>query len=70
MATKNNEQEYYDGYDNPEIIKALWKGKVTHSQCKFCLNKIGTHDCKIFGERPDQYSNPLAKVPCPKREAK
>lgn len=68
MSTKNSKQEYYDGYDNPEIIKALAKGKVTHSQCKFCLNKIGTHACKKFGERPEQYSNPLAKVECPERK--
>lgn len=70
MSTKNSKQEYYDGYANPEIIKELRKGKVTHSQCKFCLNKIGTHACKKFGERPDQYSNPLAKVQCPEMKVK
>ena len=70
MSSKSSKQEYYDGYDNPEIIKELWKGKVTHSQCKFCLYKIGTHACKVFGERPDQYSNPLAKVQCPERKEK
>ena len=65
MGTKNNNEMYYDGYDNPEIIKALAKGKVTHSQCKFCLNKVGTYGCKKFGDRPSQYSNPLAHIDCP-----
>lgn len=71
MSTKNSNQDYYDGYDNPDVISELRRNfKVTHSQCKFCMNKIGTHACKIFGTRPDQYSNPLAKVDCPERKEK
>ena len=71
MSTKNqNEEQYVDGWDNQEIIKAMAKSKVTHSQCRNCLNKIGTHACKIFGQRPYQYSSPLANVKCPKRKEK
>lgn len=72
MATEkqNREPEYIDGWGNPEIIKAMAKSKVTRSQCGACKNKIGTHACKIFGRRPSQYSDPLAKVQCPERKEK
>lgn len=69
MSTKNNKQEYYDGWDGLAEDMAK-KNKVTHSQCKNCLNKVGTHVCKIFGERPDKYSSVLANVQCPERREK
>lgn len=64
MSTKNK-QEYYDAYDNPEIIKELRKGAVTRSQCGSCKYRIGTTDCKLYGKRPIDYADPLAKVSCP-----
>ncbi len=54
MAMKKN-YEYIDGWDDPRIVAAMAKSNVTYSQCRDCLNKIGTHDCKIFGKKPDNY---------------
>ena len=68
-TTKSSNKDYYDGWSG--LAKEMANHcKVTHSQCKDCLNKIGTSKCKIFGERPDKYSSPLAKVSCPKRKVK
>ena len=69
MSTKNSRQEYYDGWAGlaDEMAKQC---KVQRSQCGDCENKIGTHACKVFGERPYKYSSVLANVPCPNREVK
>lgn len=38
---------------------------MKHSQCEDCLNEDGTHKCKIFGDKPYNYSSVLTKEPCP-----
>lgn len=69
MSTKNSNNDYYDGWDG--LAKEMAKqNKVYDSQCKSCTNKIGTSGCKIFGERPYQYSSVLTKVQCPERKVK
>lgn len=69
MATKNSKPQYVDGWDGMAKIMAK-HSTVQHSQCKECENKIGTHKCKVFGERPDQYASVLANVQCPERKVK
>lgn len=67
LEEKEIKQDYYDGWEGlaGDMAKQC---KVTHSQCKTCENKIGTHTCTIFGERPYIYSSALAKVPCPNKK--
>ena len=67
MATRKDEPRYVDGWDG--MAKEMAKhATIRHSQCKTCANKIGTHKCKIFGERPDQYASVLANVQCHERK--
>ena len=40
---------------------------LVHSQCADCLQEKGTHNCKIFDEKPDCYASALAKTPCPNK---
>ena len=50
------------------IEHAISMGRsLKHSQCGDCIKKIGTHDCKVFGKRPDQYSSAFENTPCPHR---
>lgn len=64
MATR---KQYYDGWDG--LAEEMAKhSTVQHSQCKTCDNQIGTHKCKVFGERPDQYASAIAKIQCPGRK--
>ena len=67
MLKDEEKQDYYDGYDDPEIIKGLWKCNVTYSQCEDCIFKIGFDECKVFGKSPSEYASALLKTPCPRK---
>jgi len=69
IGTGRNEPQYIDGWDG--MAKEMAKhATIKRSQCRECENKIGTHKCKVFGERPDQYASVLANVQCPERKVK
>jgi len=63
---ENQKQDYYDGWEglSEEIAK---HSKVILSQCVGCSNEVGTHGCKLFGEKPYEYASALMKTPCPER---
>ena len=63
---KNNSIDGWAGMAE-ELAK---NSNVTKSQCSDCLNKVGTHACKEFGERPNMYASVLANVKCPERKVK
>lgn len=69
LNTRKKRNEPIDGWDG--LAKTMAKKcTVQHSQCEACLNKIGTHVCKIFGERPMKYASALTNLQCPNREEK
>ena len=67
MSTNKRNTGPIDGWDG--LAEAMAKKcTVQYGQCESCLNKIGTHKCKAFGDRPIHYASALTKLKCPERK--